>query len=160
MNEKWIGLSLGLTTLLSGFSGGIGFFTAMGGNPALASLSDRGFAEYWQHIDSFMGARMPVFGPILLLSVLVSTILLFSEWRTASFWLMLSAFLAVMGDVVFTLNVNHPLNQLIQGWDLNNLPANVEEIKMKVVKAFNVRMLLMMGAFVLVVFAVWTRKKI
>jgi uncharacterized membrane protein len=159
MNDKWIGLSLGLTTFLSGLYGGIGFFTLMGGNPALEKLSPRGFAEYWQQIDSFMGARMPVFGPVLLLSVLLSAMLLLKEWRTLPFWLMLSAFLVLVGDVAFTLSVNHPLNRLIQGWDLNSLPDNVEQIRLKVVKAFNVRLFLMLGAFALVIFAVWTRNK-
>lgn len=159
MNNKWIELSLSITIFLSGLSGGIGFFTAMGGNPALVKLSDRSFVEYWQQIDSFMGARMPVFGPLLLCSVMISTVLLFKEWQSPSFWLMLSAFFFVMGDIVFTLNVNHPLNRLIQSWDLNNLPADVQQIKMKVVQAFNFRLLLMIGAFVLVILSVWSRKK-
>ncbi|MRG48786.1 DUF1772 domain-containing protein [Chitinophaga sp. SYP-B3965] len=159
MSTKWIELSLAITTFLSGLSGGIGFFTAMGGNPALVKLSDHSFAEYWQQIDGFMGARMPIFGPLLLFAVMTSTILLFKEWRTVSFWLMLSAFFVVIGDIAFTLNVNHPLNRLIQGWDLSNLPSDVQDIKMKVIKAFNVRLLLMMGAFFLVVLSVWLRKK-
>jgi hypothetical protein len=159
MSNKWIELSLAITTFLSGLSGGIGFFTAMGGNPAMVKLSDRSFAEYWQQVDSFMGARMPVFGPLLLFSLMISTVLLFKEWRTMPFWLMLSAFFVVVGDIAFTLNVNHPLNRLIQGWDLSHLPADVQDIKMKVIKAFNVRLVLMMGAFFLVVLSVWLRKK-
>jgi uncharacterized membrane protein len=90
---------------------------------------------------------------------MISTVLLFKEWRSPSFWLMLSAFFVVIGDIAFTLNVNHPLNRLIQSWDLNNLPANVQQIKMKVIQAFNIRLLLMIGAFVLVVLSVWSRKK-
>ena len=159
MYNKWIELSLGLTTFLSGLYGGIGFFALMGGNPSLEKLSPRSFAEYWQQIDSYMGARMPVFGPVLLASVLLSTALLLKEWRTLPFWLMLSAFLVLAGDAVFTLSVNHPLNKMIQGWDLNSLPDNVEQIRMKVVKAFNVRLFLMLAAFALVIFAVWTRNK-
>jgi len=158
MSDKWIELSLGLTTFLSGLSGGIGFFTAMGGNPAMLKLSDRSFAEYWQQVDSYMGARMPVFGPLLLFSIMISTMLLFKEWRTWSFWLMLSAFFTVIADITFTLNVNHPLNRLIQSWDLNSLPPDVQAIKTKVIQAFNIRLLLMIGAFALVVMAVWSRK--
>ncbi|WP_343304119.1 DUF1772 domain-containing protein [Chitinophaga niabensis] len=159
MNSKWIELSLSITIFLSGLSGGIGFFTAMGGNPAMVKLSARSFVEYWQQIDNFMGARMPVFGPLLLSSLMISTILLFKEWRSPSFWLMLSACFVAIADIVFTLNVNHPLNRLIQSWDLNNLPANVQQIKMKVIQAFNIRLLLMIGTFVLVVLSVWSRKK-
>lgn len=158
MSTKWIELSLGFTTFLSGLSGGIGFFTAMGGNPALVNLSDRSFAEYWQQVDSFMGARMPVFGPLLMLSVLTSTVVLFKEWRNLSFWCMLSAFIVVVCDASFALHVNHPLNRLIQSWDLSNLPANVQDIKTQVIKAFNVRMVLMISAFVLIVIAVFSRR--
>jgi hypothetical protein len=55
MHNKWLDISLGVTVFLSGLYGGIGFFTVLGGNPTLARLSTSTFAEYWQHIDSFMG---------------------------------------------------------------------------------------------------------
>jgi MFS superfamily sulfate permease-like transporter len=157
MNNKWLGKSLFLTTLLSGFYGGIGFFTAIGGNPAISKLSARSFAEYWQSIDSFMGARMPVFGPLLMLSVLLSAVLLFQNRFKNSAAYMLLAFLVLAGDVAFALTTNHPYNQLIQSWDLNHLPSNVEEIKWQVVQAFNVRMLFMIASFALVLFSVWTK---
>ncbi|MEO8405277.1 MAG: DUF1772 domain-containing protein [Chitinophagaceae bacterium] len=111
---KFSTLALGISLFLSGLYGGTGFFTIMGGNPAVARLSERGFAEYWQQVDSFMGARMPVFGPILLLSLLTSVITLSAAWRSVSFWLVLLALVIIIGDIIFTLSTNHPLNQLIQ----------------------------------------------
>lgn len=158
MNNKWIEISLGLTVFLSGLYAGVGFFTILGGNSAVGKLSDKAFAEYWQHIDSYMGARMPFFGPLLLLSVLLSVILLFGDRQVPTLWLMLMAFLVLVGDVVFVFTVNHPLNQLIQSWDLNNLPANVEIVKNRVVQAFNIRCWLMMVPFAMTVLAVFFRK--
>lgn len=158
MNSKLIEVSLFITTLLTGLYGGVGFYTIMAGNPAIKLMSDKTFAEFWQHADHYMGARMPVFGPILLLSLLLSIISLIPEWRTPSFWCMFLAFAIIIGDLVFTLTTNHPLNNLIQTWDLNNLPANVQEIKWKVANAFDIRLWFMMSAFVMVAVSVWLRK--
>lgn len=155
MNNKILNVSLFATTLLSGFYGGMGFFTAIGGNPAISKLSDRSFAEYWQSIDSFMAARMPVFGPLLMLSILVSAVLLFRSRYQASGYTLMLALALLVGDVAFTLNVNHPYNQLIQSWDLTRLPANVQQIKNEVVQAFYTRMFFMMASFAAVLLGVW-----
>jgi MFS superfamily sulfate permease-like transporter len=155
---KWIDLNLGLSTILSGLYGGIGFFVLMGGNPAITRMSDYTFAEYWQNIDHYMAARMPVFGPILMISLLLSTILLFRECASLPAWLMLIALLVIVGDMIFTLSVNHPYNQLIQSWNLEELPPDVRIVRDKVVEAFYVRILFMMGAFILVVLSAWLRK--
>lgn len=155
---KWIDLSLGLSTFLSGLYGGVGFFIVMGGNPAITLMSDRTFAEYWQHTDHFMAARMPVFGPLLMISLLLSAILLLKEARALPAWLMLIALMMIIGDVIFTLNVNHPYNKLIQSWELESLPADVRMVRDKVVDAFYIRILFMMGAFLLVILSAWLRR--
>jgi hypothetical protein len=152
-------ISLAISAILSGLYGGTGFFTIMGGNPAVAGLSDRSFAEFWQQVDSYMGARMPVFGPILMLSLLLSVIALIPERKTTSFWLMALALLVMILDLVFTLSTNHPLNRLIQSWDLNQLPANVQEIKAQVVHAFWFRSVFMILSFVCVVAAIYMRRR-
>jgi MFS superfamily sulfate permease-like transporter len=151
MNIKWINVLLAFTTVLSGFYGGIGFFTLIGGNPALRKLSTRSFAEYWQHIDHYMAARMPFFGITLMLTVLAAVIILARAKQPLSAMLFGLAFLFLIGDMVFTLKVNHPLNTIIQSWELNHLPDNVHDIQAKVVYAFSMRLWLMISAFVLVV---------
>ena len=151
-------LVLFFTVLFSGFYAGIGFLGAMGGNHAIKLMSSSTFAEYWQHIDHYMGARMPVFGPLLLGTQLASIILLIKEYRTPSFWLMLTAFFILIVDVVFTTSVNLPLNKLIQSWDLNSLPDNVENVRWQVAKAFDIRGIFMMSSFLMVLVSVWLRK--
>jgi hypothetical protein len=155
MIKHWAVISFGITTLLSGLYGGVGFFTAMGGNPALKKMSDKGFAEYWQHIDHFMAARMKVFGPLLLLSFIITIIGLTPVWSSPSFWLMVAALVIIIADIAFTLSTNHPLNSQIQSWDLKKLPDNVTQIKHQVVHAFSYRLLFMIGSFALEVLAVW-----
>jgi hypothetical protein len=157
-SNKLIELSLFVAVLLNGFYAGTGFFVAMGGNPAIKLMSDRTFAEYWQHTDHFMAARMKIFGPVLLLSLLLGVIVLFMENRGPSYWFMLVAFGILMCDVIFTFSTNHPLNQLIQSWDLNNLPSNVEDIKWRVAKAFDIRSFFMISSFVMLLLAIWFRK--
>ncbi len=158
-NNKLIELSFFLCTLLSGFYAGTGFFVAMGGNPAIKLMADRSFAEYWQHTDHYMAARMKIFGPLLLLIMLLGVIVLLKEYRTPSFWFMLLGFCLLVTDVVFTFSTNLPLNQLVQSWDLNNLPSNVQDIKWQIVKAFSVRTIFMISSFLMVLLAVWFRKK-
>lgn len=141
--------------LLNGFYAGTGFFVAMGGNPAIKCMTDQTFAEYWQHTDHFMAARMRVFGPLLLLVMLIAVIILINEYLQPSFWLMLTALLMLITDIVFTVSTNHPLNRVVQSWDAGNLPPDVQEIKMKITRAFDRRTIFMIGSFILVLLAVW-----
>jgi hypothetical protein len=131
------------------------FFVPMGGNPAIELMSERTFAEYWQHTDHFMAARMKIFGPLLLLTMLSTVVLLLKEYRTGSFWLILLAFGVLVADIIFIFSTNHPLNHLVQGWDLDNLPSNVADVKEKIVGAFNVRLVFMISTFLLVLMALW-----
>lgn len=155
---KWIDPSLMLSTFLSGLYGGTGFFIVMGGNPAITRMSDKTFAEFWQHLDHFMAARMPIFVPVLMLSLLLSILLLFKEAGGLPAWLMLIALLIIIGDLFFTLSVNHAYNRLIQSWDLDNLPPDVRTLRDKVVDAFYIRILFMIGSFILVILSAWLRK--
>jgi len=158
-NNKLIELSFFLTTLLSGFYAGTGFFVAMGGNPAIKLMSDRTFAEFWQHTDHYMAARMKIFGPLLLLTMLFGVLVLVKEYQTRSFWFMLIAFAILVADVIYIFTTNHPLNHLVQRWDVNKLPSNVQDVKWQIVKAFNVRMIFMISSFIMVLRAVWLHKK-
>lgn len=157
--NKLIELSFFLSTLLSGFYAGTGFFVAIGGNPAIKLMSDRTFAEFWQHTDHYMAARMKIFGPLLLLTMLFAVLVLLKEYRTSSFWFMLIAFAILVTDVIYIFTTNHPLNHLVQSWDVNKLPANVQNIKSQIVKAFNLRVIFMISSFIMVLLAVWLHKK-
>jgi MFS superfamily sulfate permease-like transporter len=151
-------LSLFLTTLLAGFYAGTGFFVIMGGNPAIIKMTSSTFAEYWQHTDYYMAARMKFFGPLLLITLLSSIIINLTKWRTPTFWFLSAALVIMIVDLSVAIGTNHPLNELIQSWNLSNLPINVQEIKNRVVNAFWLRSACMIGSFVCVVLAVFFQK--
>jgi hypothetical protein len=159
MNVKLINSSLLITTLLTGFYAGTGFFGMMGGNPAITKMTSHTFAEFWQHTDFYMAARMKFFGPLLLLSLLSSILIHIGQYRTPAFWLLLTAFLILIIDVIVGFNINQPLNHLIQSWDLSNLPPDVQEIKHRVVNAFWIRNACMISCFICVLAAVFLRRK-
>lgn len=48
----------------------MGFFALIGMNPTIQKMTASAFAEYWQHTDFFMAARMKIFGPIMLASII------------------------------------------------------------------------------------------
>lgn len=145
------------TLLMVGFYGGTGFFVLIGGNPAILKMSDTTFAEYWQHVDYYMAARMRFFGPLMMLCVAVSTIQYYLQHQMTSFWLMLGAVLFLVADLIIIFNFNHPLNQLIQSWNLHQLPDDVQTIKHQVVNAFWGRSVCMIGCFALSLLAFWQR---
>lgn len=157
MNSILTDGSLFLTILFTGFYAGTGFFIIMGGNPAILKMSNRTFAEYWQHTDLYMAARMKFFGPLLLLTLLSTILVHISEAHSVYFWFLIAAFLILIADIVLIFGKNHPLNHLIQSWDLNNLPGDVEGIKHKVVRVFWLRSAFMIGSFVCALLAVFLR---
>lgn len=157
--NKLIELSFFMSTLLSGFYAGTGFFGAMGGNPAIKLMSDKTFAEFWQHTDHYMATRMKIFGPLLLLTILFGVLVLLKQHRTSSFWFMLIAFVILVTDAIYSFTTNQPLNNLVQSWDVDKLPSNVQDVKWQIVKVFNVRLIFMITSFIMVLLAVWLHKK-
>lgn len=153
----WSNTILIITLLVAGFYGGTGFFVLMGGNPAILKMSSSTFAEYWQHTDYYMAARMRFFGPVMMLCVATSTILYYIQHQTLSFGLMLGAVLFLIADLIIIFSINHPLNQLIQSWNLNQLPDDVQMVKHQVVTAFWGRSVCMIGCFILNLLAFWQR---
>ena len=158
IHNKLIEISLFLSALLSGFYAGTGFFVAMGGNPAIELMSERTFAEFCQHTDHFMAARMKIFGPLLLITLLTTVVLMLKDYRSISFWIVLLALVVLVADIIFTFSTNIPLNQQVQSWDLDDLPANVDDVKWKIVNAFNMRLIFMISSFILVLLALWFHK--
>jgi hypothetical protein len=148
-------LILFIIVFSGGLYAGIGFFGFMGGNPAIKLMSNRTFAEYWQHTDHFMAARMKIYGPINLLLTLAGVIFLIRQYHSPAFWFMFLAFGILIVDVVLTISIHMPLNKLIQSWDLNNLPADVERIKLQLVNAFNRRFYFMIGSFLMLLLSLW-----
>lgn len=158
MTLKWQDLSLFITILCTGLYGGMGFYAIMGMNPAIQKMTVSTFAEYWQHTDFYMAARMKYFGPVMLVSMIVSTIQLYRASQAVAFWCLLLALAVLVADIVFMIGNIHPLNQLIQGWNLQNLPADAGLVKGQLASAFGIRALLMISSFVLTLAGAFLRK--
>lgn len=136
----------------------MGFFTLMGMSPAMQKMSASTFAEYWQHTDHYMAARMKIFGPIMLVSIIISAILLFKASQTTAFWCTILALATLIADIIFMATTIHPLNQQIQGWDLQNLPVDVILIRGRLAGAFTIRGILMIGSFFFTLLSLFTRR--
>ena len=150
-------LLLFCTVLFGGFYGGTGFFVRMGGNPAILRMSDRTFAEYWQHTDHFMAERMKIFGPMFLVTLMITILVNTMNFKSWFFVSLFSAFIVLLIDMTYTFTVNHPLNRMIQSWDLEHLPDNVHEIKIKTAHAFYWRSAFMILTFLLLLFAIFLK---
>ncbi len=60
-------------------------------NPAGDLMLSVQWAKSWQITDGFMGARMRVFGPLILVTYLLTILFFGWQWRKPIFWLLLVA---------------------------------------------------------------------
>src|SRR4030095_15670343 len=97
-NMKSFSLLLLITTLLTGFMGGIGFLNFMGFNPAMKATPAKDIVRYWQSLDGYMSVRMPIFGIILLAIFVPTAILLFRQSFKLPFVFLVLSLAFVMVD--------------------------------------------------------------
>lgn len=143
-------VALFVTSILTGFYGGIGFFGFMSFLGTLERLPAPHLVLFWRLIDGYMSRRMRVFGPLMLLSLLATLVLLGPQWQTASFWLVGAALLVLIVDVRIAIAENIPVNQTIQNRDVNLSTEQIEAFRATMLRAFYQRSTLMMVCFVLV----------
>ncbi len=137
-------ISFFFALLLTGFYGGFGLFHLMGLLPAMQDLSDSQLVAFWQAIDRYMGARMPVLGPMLLVSVLFALVVQRKQWGTKAFWLTATSLLCILTDLGIAFNIDRPINDLVQSWDAANPPRELSQYAQKTFAAFRVRSVLML----------------
>lgn len=110
------------------------------------------YAKYWKIVDGYMGRRMSVFVPIWLLVFILNLVLFFSSWRRSPiFWILLSCFILLMLNILFTIKEQIPINNYFQSLDVNNLTSEqiskVQGFRDQTGENFSVR-----GAMVVVIF--------
>lgn len=125
--------------------------------PFEAHFNTVDFLKYWQVVDGYMGKRMPIFGNIWLVLFILNLIIFFKTRKISPiFWLIVGAFVLVVGDIVFTVKNQLPLNQYIQSLDFNNLTPEqsnqLQSLRDKDVANFNFRHYLQLGQFILMSF--------
>lgn len=92
-------------------------------NPAGDLMPSVQWAKSWQITDGFMGTRMQEFGPLILVTHLLTTLLFVDQWRKPVFWLLLMACALFFADLFFTVQNQVPINQYIQTLNFDHLTA-------------------------------------
>ncbi|WP_420148320.1 hypothetical protein [Spirosoma sp.] len=143
-------IALFVSSTLTGFYGGIGFFNFISFLSTLERLPTQHLVPFWRLLDGYMGQRMKIFGPLMLLSLFATLLLMISRWQSWSFWLAGAAFLLMILDIRTAIRENIPINQAIQNRDATYSPEQLETFRATMVRAFYKRSALMILCFVLV----------
>lgn len=143
-------IALFFSSILTGFYGGIGFFNFISFLGTLERLPIQHLTPFWRLIDGYMGQRMKVFGPLMLLSLFATVVLMLPQWQSWSFWLVGAAFLLIILDIRTAIRENVPINQAIQNRDVVYAPEQLEAFRQTMVRALYKRSILMILCFVLV----------
>ncbi len=137
--------------ILTGLSAGLGFGNAIGYMPGMKDTPANHMISFWQHVDHYFRARMPIFGNALLISLLVALFMMRKEWQSAAFLFIAIAFLVCVGDLIVILTQNLPLNEIVQSLDAEKpLTIEFEGIRNKAMKAYYLRAFLNMASFAFV----------
>ena len=142
-----------LTLTLCGLMAGIHFANLMGYLPALGKVEAEHVAPFWKKADEYFVRRMPVFGISLLFSLLLCIFLLRKEVDSAFFWLVASGFVLILIDLVITIKINTPVNEILRAWNGGPLPKNFEELRSQALAAFYGRAAASILSFLLMVVA-------
>ena len=114
-----------ITTLLTGFLGGIGFLNFMGFGPSLKETPLQHLILYWQSLDGYMSVRMPIFGSVLLVFFIVTGIFLFRQNFKLPFVFLCLSLVVVLIDFWIGTVYNFPVNKVLQRITPENIPENL-----------------------------------
>ena len=137
-----------VATVGTGFLGGIGFVNFMGFGPALKNTPAEYLVKHWQIVDGYMSARMPVFGSIIMLSLIGSGILLAKQPYKQPLWFLIIALLFILTDLFVAVKYNFPFNRMVQSITPQTIPGNFEYLRGQSVLGFSIRSVCMIGSFI------------
>ena len=87
-------------------------------------VSGKTFIEYHQAIDPYMAKWAKLLAQTQLALTLVVLVMEYQQGLMVSFWLMSIALSLVVTSVLVAIRGNVPLNKLIKGWSVDELPRN------------------------------------
>ncbi len=140
-----------LSVILTGLLAGIHFANIIGYLPALSQVEAEHMIPFWKKVDEYFSKRMPAFGITLLICLLIEILLIWNETRSTFFWLVLSAFVLVIADLVITVKINTPANEILRAWQGGSIPQNFESVRAQMVAAFYGRAFASILSFILMV---------
>jgi len=135
-------------TVGTGFLGGIGFLNFIGFGPAMKNTPAEHLVSHWQVLDGYMRVRMPIFGSVILLSLIGSAVLLVKQPYTQPIWFLIIAVLFILADIFVATRYNFSFNRMIQSITPETIPGNFEYLRGRSVLGFSIRSVCMIGAFV------------
>ena len=134
------GLLLAVELFVVGLYAGIHWFNYLGGLPALRDLERaETFVDFWQNVDRYMGARMRIFGPAVLVSCILPMLWFAAErnWWVAGGEMVVLALL--LADVATAIVGNVPINAAIQSWRLDAIPESWRDVRGALLRYFRLR---------------------
>ncbi len=152
-------LSLSLFIIMSGIMAGFFWTYTFSVNPAMLQVS----GEYYATVQSLFNVhvRNPMFFTFFFGTGAVGVVVCLlnlphrGHW---SFWLIIAATLVyILGVIVYTRQVNLPLNYDTESWDPKNLPAHWEAVRSQWNSANAIRVITSGAAFVFGVLALFSR---
>jgi uncharacterized membrane protein len=135
--------------LLTGLYAGAAMYSLMGVGPAMKQMQPASYVEFHQKLDLFMGTRMALFAKITLAVNVLLLIITMSRSTKPVIILTLAASLLFFAEIFFTVSVNVPLNEKIQTWDIQRLPAEWMTIRDKWVEYDIIRAICVISSFVI-----------
>jgi hypothetical protein len=144
-----------ITTLLTGFLGGIGFLNFMSFGPTLRKTPAEHLILYWQSLDGYMSVRMPIFGSILLAFFIVTGIFLLRQSFKLPFVFLCLSLAIVLIDFWIGTIYNFPVNKVLQTITVDNIPGNFEDLRSKAVFGFAMRSICMIGSFMMMLTSIF-----
>lgn len=139
-----------------------GFFWTYSFNINLAMLEVSG--EYYATMQSLFNTnvRHAMFFSVFfgggLLGVL-TVLLHIQHWKAKWFWLIIAAtLLYIFGIIVFTREVNLPLNYYTESWDPKNLPSDWQSVRDQWNQANLIRVATSLSAFLMSLLALFARR--
>ena len=145
-------LLFALSILFTGLFAGIGFANLLGYMPAFRRMKQAHALAMWQSVDIYFRACMPFVGISLQLILLLTLIGLYKNWNAMAFVLVGLSFLLSIAELAIIKNKNLPLNIRIQEAG-EKVPADFETMRVKAIKTFNLRGVIDIVSFILVITA-------
>ena len=147
-------IALYLLVIFTTFYVSIGVFTLI--CPFAEHFDTVMYAKYWKIVDGYMGRRMSIFKPIWMLVFLFNLIVFFKTWRKSPiFWIVLSSFVILIWDILFTIKAQIPINKYFQSIDVNHLTAEqitiIQSFRNQTTENFEFRKLLVVIIFLMIV---------
>lgn len=147
---------LAILTVLIGCNAGTLFLCAIGIIPAIQRMPPDAYIRFWQAMDFYMNARMPVFGLCMAVAYFVTLIAFRRHWRTWVFAALTCCLVLSFSEMAFTAIGHMPINRAVNAMtaaDIQNTGL-VVQYRDATVANFRVREWLAISSFVLLSFTV------